>query len=283
MTTKEATISTSGDVTVKVAGASAPVTMASKKEVPAEVQALGLAAVEALAGKMSAALEAHTAQRRTARAPKGVGVEEAELQFPPYLWSLATYGPIQLTPGSLPPFDTNKVLQNGDFAAMIGISYADPTTAPPSHLYLAAKDFRARFSVLNLTNATSGPGGATIINLTPNVFDGVSGGLVFDEVPGPIVPVGEFSVSAFHYFLWIFQANVTPGSEGDLYECNFDVDISFPGVPGGGFSNWVYDDDSSIGIPANPAALPGVPPTPGTTPVWRYGAGARFMVNNFPG
>ena len=279
MATKEATITAGGDVVVKVGESN--VTVAAKTEVPAEIKALGLAAVEQLNKKLSAALKAHTAARNE---QKSAGAEEAENVFPPLLWNLATYGPIQLTPGAAaPPSDVNTVIQNGEFAAMIAISYADPTTVPPSNMYMAANEFRGRFSVLNLTTATAGPSAPTITNLTPNVFDDVSGGLVFDGSPALISPVGAFSVSPFHYFLWIFQANVTPGSEGDLYECNFDVDISFPGIPGGGFSNWVFNGDSSIGIPENASALPGVPAVPATIPVWRYGSGSRFMVNNFPG
>jgi len=277
---------TDDGLTVKAQPQAAP-TPSGLVGVPAAVQAQGLAAVKSLNKRLTDALQAHTIRRQT----PGASLQEAELIYPPNLWSLALYGPIQLNaatvPTGNPPYDVNKVIQNGQYAAFIAISYADPTTMPPTNMYLAAKDFRARFTVLNLTNGTAGPSLPSFVDYPGwgNRFDAAEGHAT-DGASNALVPPGEFSISPFTFFTWIFQANVTPGSEGDLYECNFDVDISFPGVPGGGFANWVYDTDSSNGIPASnpfPWALPGVPMVPGTNPVWRYGNGARFMVNNFPG
>jgi hypothetical protein len=93
---------------------------------------------------------------------------------------------------------------------------------------------------------------------------------------------GRFSIDPFHYFLWIFQANVTAGSGASTG--NFDVDISFAGVPGGGCADYCYNTDYARGIPANaPFGLP-IPQLPDTPnpPTWHSGS-ARFMVNNFPG
>lgn len=281
MPTKSVTVGQNDAVTVSATAA--PHVAAPAGADAATLAAQGQAAVKILSKRMGDALQRHKNLRLQQQ--QSPGIEEAELIFPPLLWSLAVYGPIQLTPFANPPSDVNTVIANGGLAAMIGISYTDPTTAPPSNMYLAAKDFRARFSLVNLTNVTAGPTPPSIVNFPGfgNIFDSTTG-FVVDGANTPLASPGRFSIDPFHYFLWVFQANVTPGSEGDLYECNFDVDISFAGVPGGGCADYCYNTDYAHGIPATaPFGLP-IPQLPDTPnpPTWQSGS-ARFMVNNFPG
>ncbi len=219
------------------------ITILSGEQVSDEVSARVTARVRSLEKALLDSVAQITAQKQA-------GTEEAELIFPPLLWNLATYGPIQLgPPAGNSPFDVNKVIQTGQLAAMIGISYGAPYTAPPSNMYLAGKLQRARFTSVRLTGAV-GAG------------------------PAMAFPVTPFTVAPFHFYVWLFTPIVTPGSEGDLYDVNFDIDISTPFVPGGGFANFHFDPDSAIGIPIG---------VPGTGPQWRNAISGRFMVNNFPG
>lgn len=263
----------------RAAASAVPPVGRGDSKVPDWVQRQGEGAVKGLLKRLNDARNARLA---------AVSLEEAGfggLATPePLLWDLATYGPIQFAPGIGGPSNPNKVIQEGHWAGIVGISVAGNAVTAA---HLAGKDFIGRFSFLNVTNATSGLAPGTVADLSP--FPPSTH--VYDSAGALLVPLNRFSADPFHMFVFYFQPALSVGSEADLYDVNFTIDISFPGAPGAGFANWHYDPDSATGI-TGPITIPGVrdpvlpsttlPTVPPTAAMWRNAISGRFMVNRFP-
>lgn len=167
-----------------------------------------------------------------------------------------TVGPIQFYGD--PPYRPSKIIAAGELTLMLGVVWINPANTSdggwPGTVTLGGRHYRARFETINLSDVTNEP------------WWGMTG--AFDN------PADEI-----YLFPW-WRIWPNPGSNPNLYESYFTLDIVELGQPFAAFSSWQYDIDMDPGFLVTMPDIPGVPGTinvPSISPGLREGP-ARFLV-----
>jgi hypothetical protein len=198
-----------------------------ESEVSLETQEKAQAFIDNYVSMLMERTEAHVAGEQ-AKIEMGAPGLASGYQY----WNCLTIGPIQFTGN--PPYRPNKIIAAGEPALLLGVIWINPANSDggglPGTIVLGARDYRARFETVNLTQVSMGPN-----STTANTF----------ASPAPVVTA----------IPWFFTP-ADPGVNPHLMEINFTADVTIPGQPFAAFSTWHFDLDREppfLGIPDAPA------------------------------